>query len=90
MVWGDGDAIGRQQVAGGLAGRLLPARHLLAPLLIEPGFWFGVPAANFAGWFGVSALLLFAAPRPIATSRWSAAIGISTLVFFAVIGAIHG
>lgn len=53
-----------------------------------PGFYFGVPALNFAGWFVVSATLLAGGRRaapPAPAVRW---IGLSVIAFFGVLGAV--
>ncbi len=52
------------------------------------GVWFGVPLVNFAGWFGVSALLLMIAGKPPAPSRGAAFVGLATLGFFGLIAIV--
>jgi len=53
----------------------------------QPGFWFGVPLINFAGWFVVSWALLLAAGPPSKSSRLVIGIGISVIAFLAATAA---
>jgi putative membrane protein len=53
-----------------------------------PGTFLGVPPVNFAGWFGVSALLLAACPYPAGSRRSTVAVGLSVIAFFAAIAAL--
>ncbi|MCU1325251.1 MAG: rane protein-like protein [Bryobacterales bacterium] len=50
----------------------------------QPGIFYGVPLVNFAGWFGVSCLLLAIAGRPQRGSGTAPLVGLSVLVFFAI------
>ncbi len=52
-----------------------------------PGPFFGVPLSNFAGWFGVSALLLAIAPPSRRNSRAVVVLGSSVILFFSLIAA---
>ncbi|MFN7993344.1 MAG: carotenoid biosynthesis protein [Bryobacteraceae bacterium] len=54
----------------------------------QPGFFFGVPLVNFAGWFGVSALLLSARPCLVNSGRTAIPIGLSVIVFFGAIAVL--
>lgn len=59
---------------------------------VDTGWYYGIPAWNFAGWFVVSAImfaLLRAVPNWTA-NRWAGAIGVSVIVFFSVIALSHG
>jgi putative membrane protein len=49
------------------------------------GAYYGIPGANFAGWFMVSLVLLAAAGRRPAPSRITEATGLSVVVFFTII-----
>lgn len=54
----------------------------------EPGFYFGIPATNFLGWFAVSTLLLRGIGPSAPAFRGAAKTGASIVIFFSVI-AIH-
>jgi uncharacterized membrane protein len=56
----------------------------------QEGIFFGVPLVNFAGWFGVSAVLLFLTGKPTGKSQGIMAIGLTTLAFFALIAVVAG
>lgn len=49
------------------------------------GAWFGIPGSNFAGWFGVSALIFLALPPSWHPSRAVIWLGISVVGFFALV-----
>lgn len=59
----------------------------------EPGWYYGIPAQNFLGWFAVS-LLIFAVIRLVNGSRWQPNplarwTGFSILLFFTCIAFAH-
>lgn len=54
------------------------------------GPYFGVPLLNFAGWFLVSALAFLAAPDFRTADPAQRRVGLSVLVFFALIAVAHG
>ena len=54
------------------------------------GWYYGIPLSNFAGWFGISlVLLLFLHQRPM-NSAWAKRIGLSVIVFFTFVAAVNG
>lgn len=56
----------------------------------EGGWYYGIPLSNFAGWFGISfVLLLFLHRRPL-QSAGAKRIGLSVLVFFTYVAAVNG
>lgn len=87
----------RRAVAGAFG--LTAIDLLIDPLASGPlGYWtwsgegryYGVPAANFAGWFLV-ALILFLAFRELpAQEQKTAYVGLSVLLFFALIAVRYG
>lgn len=90
--------------AGRAAGVLIAAAWMMAiDLVIDPsaanglGYWewakagwyYGVPASNFAGWFVVS-VIIFVADNvvfrcPMRANRWAVFTGMSIVVFFTLI-----
>lgn len=59
---------------------------------VDAGWYYGIPVANFAGWFAVSAVmfgLLRSVPR-WAANAWAGAVGLSVIVFFSVIALSYG
>lgn len=56
----------------------------------DGGWYYGIPLSNFAGWFGISfVLLLFLHRRPL-QSAGAKRIGLSVLVFFTYVAAVNG
>ena len=53
------------------------------------GWYYGVPAGNFAGWFGVSALLFLAFGRSPGKDRGATVPGVSVLLFFTLLAVGH-
>ena len=54
------------------------------------GWYYGIPLSNFAGWFGISfVLLLFLHRRPL-QSAGSKRIGLSVITFFTFVAAVNG
>ncbi|MCX6134876.1 MAG: carotenoid biosynthesis protein [Ignavibacteriales bacterium] len=54
------------------------------------GWYYGIPLSNFAGWFGISlVLLLFLHQRPM-NSAWAKKSGLSVIVFFTFVAAVNG
>ena len=60
---------------------------------IDTGFYYGIPAQNFLGWFVVSWLIFSALKLLKANSgqpnRWASSIGLSILLFFTFIALAH-
>lgn len=55
------------------------------------GVYYGAPAANFAGWFGVSWILFFALARKTPSARPDAPwLGLSVVLFFGLIALANG
>jgi putative membrane protein len=55
----------------------------------RPGFYYGIPASNYAGWFLVSALLLSAA-GPRRPNAAAAVVGAAVMLFFGLVALAHG
>jgi len=56
----------------------------------DGGWYYGIPLSNFAGWFGISfVLLLFLHRRPL-QSAGTKRIGLSVIVFFTFVAAVNG
>lgn len=85
-------------------GVVLSATSMAAiDLVIDPlaantlGFWhwqfggpyYGVPLLNFAGWFAVSLLIFYFAPRLSVPNREAVWLGTSILLFFVALAVIH-
>ena len=59
---------------------------------IDSGFYHGIPAQNFLGWFAVSWLifaLLKLFDRPSQPNRWARFLGLSIIMFFTFIALAH-
>lgn len=54
-----------------------------------PGFYYGVPLSNFAGWMATSALLLASGAAVRLDNRRARPIGLSIVAFFGLIAAAH-
>ncbi|MDQ6699185.1 MAG: carotenoid biosynthesis protein [Acidobacteriota bacterium] len=57
---------------------------------VSKGDYYGVPVLNFAGWFAVSAFIFAVTPGLAPPSRSVKLTGISIILFFSIIGLIHG
>ena len=59
---------------------------------VNAGWYYGIPATNFVGWFVVSAVmfLILRAERHWPRNAWPEWIGLSVILFFTVIAASHG
>lgn len=55
----------------------------------DPGIYFGIPLSNFAGWYVVSAIMLWFLPLP-ARNFQILSVGSGFLLLFAAIGLAHG
>jgi putative membrane protein len=54
-----------------------------------PGYYYGIPWSNFAGWVAVSAVLLASGISLRIESRWPGWIGLSVVVFFGLLAIAH-
>jgi uncharacterized membrane protein len=56
----------------------------------ERGAYFGVPLANFAGWFAVSLLAFGVLRKKFEANQTASLIGLSIILFFALLALAHG
>ena len=56
----------------------------------EQGFYYGIPAHNFAGWFGVSLVIFSLLRGPVVRNVWAERTGLSIVLFFTLLAWIHG
>ena len=56
----------------------------------ESGFYYGIPAHNFAGWFVVSLLIFSLIRTPWSRNTWAQHTGLSVILFFTAIAWVQG
>lgn len=55
----------------------------------DGGWYYGIPATNFAGWFGISFVLLLLLHQRALQSAGAKRVGLSVILFFTIIAAIN-
>lgn len=54
------------------------------------GFYYGIPATNFAGWFATSLLAFLLFRQSCAANVWARLVGLSIVLFFTLLACAHG
>ena len=57
---------------------------------LEQGVYYGIPAHNFLGWFGVSLLIFSSLRGEVVKNAWAQHTGLSIILFFTVLAWIYG
>ena len=57
---------------------------------LENGVYYGIPAHNFLGWFGVSLLIFSSLRGQVVKNAWAQHTGLSIILFFTVLAWIYG
>jgi len=55
----------------------------------ESGGYYGIPARNFVGWFGVSLFIFGVVRQPSRSNVWARYVGLSIVLFFTLIALVH-
>jgi putative membrane protein len=80
------------------AGVMVLIDLVIDPLAAGPlGYWtwnhphgyYGVPWSNFAGWWITAFVLLFLYPPPASQATSALRVGLSTVLFFTILAAVH-
>jgi putative membrane protein len=57
---------------------------------LENGFYYGIPAHNFLGWFAVSLVIFSSLRGQVQKNPWAQHTGLSIILFFTVLAWIYG